>query len=241
MVAMEFSDWPGAWERHIIRRHRFPLFFIDNPPPTATELAQAILLDKTELTQLETELAHLVSRCTEITESADLQVIQEIKSDLDRCYDTACGMGADLSEQKEALTLLNEVITTSIRRALRDDDERARLLLIKQESVRMRHLTRLTYPIVCDLLRAVHPIPPAEVAAALLCETDEAFSVALEILDQTKKRYLAEGIEKIATNLQEQTKALGIERKQTILNKTLLAGDERALQAAETESGQVPA
>ncbi|MEM7257743.1 MAG: hypothetical protein AAF404_10180, partial [Pseudomonadota bacterium] len=182
MAAMEFSEWPGAWERHIIRRQEFPMFFIDSASPTLRELAHAQLLDKSELAQLETELAQLVSRCSEITESADINAIRDIKTDLDRCYDTACGMCADLNEQKEALTLLNEVITTAIRRTLRDDDEHARLLLIKQESVRMRHLTRLTYPIVCDLLRDTSPIPETEFAAAMLSETDEAFTVALEVL-----------------------------------------------------------
>ena len=54
MVAMEFSEWPGAWERHIIRRYKFPLFFLDSQPPTPGELAQATLLDQSELTQLET-------------------------------------------------------------------------------------------------------------------------------------------------------------------------------------------
>lgn len=226
MVTLEFSEWPGAWERHVMRRARFPLFFLDGQPPTQRELAQAQLLDQTELTQLESELAQLVARCSDITETADIEVIREIKNDLDRCYDTACGIRADLSEQKEALTLLNEVITTAIRRTLREDDEHARLLLIKQESLRMRHLTRLNYPIVCDLLRAVSPIPPADFSAAMLSETDEAFSVALEVLEQEKKRYLAEGIDVIATRLSEKGTALGIERKQNILQKTLLAGPQ---------------
>lgn len=233
MVALEFSEWPGAWERHVIRRSRFPLFFLDSQPPTPKDLAQAQLLDKTELTQLESELAQLVSRCSSITENAEIEIIREIKNDLDRCYDTACGIGADLREQKEALTLLNEVITTAIRRTLRDGDEHARLLLIKQESVRMRHLTRLNYPIVCDLLRSVSPIPVADFAAAMLCETDEAFTVALEVLNQDKKRYLAEGIDAIATRLTGNPKSLGIERKQNLLQKTFLI----TAQPEELEAG----
>jgi hypothetical protein len=229
MVALEFSEWPGAWERQVIRRARCPQFFLHSSPPTTQELAQAQLLDQSELTQLESELAGLVSRCTGLTETADIGAIQTIKTDLDRCYDTACGMGADLSEQKEALTLLNEVITTAIRRTLRDDDEQARLKLIKQESVRMRHLTRLTYPIVCDLLRTVSPIPESDFAAAMLCETDEAFTVALEVLDQEQKRVLAEGIETIASSLAEKANSTGATRKLQLLQKTLTHTQESAL------------
>lgn len=236
MTAMEFSEWPGAWERHIIRRHEFPMFFLDQAAPGMRELAQAQLLDKSELAQLETELAQLVSRCTEISESADIDVIRAIKTDLDRCYDSACGMGADLNEQKEALTLLNEVITTAIRRTLRDDDEHARLLLIKQESVRMRHLTRLNYPIVCDLLREVSSIPAQELAAAMLCETDEAFTVALEVLDPHSKRELLADINKLAVKLSDAPKPPDVERKLAILQKTLATSHEQKARKTVAEA-----
>ena len=65
----------------------------------------------------------------------------------------------------------------------------------------MQHLARLEYPIVCDLLRALSPIPAVEIPAALLSETDEAYTIALEVLDQDKRRYLAEGIETIAERI----------------------------------------
>lgn len=223
MPNLEFSEWPGAWERHIVRKTNFPLLFTDKSPPVLRDLEQAQLLDQQELAQLELELAGLLEKCSTITESSDIAHITRIKKDLDRCYDTACGLCADLTEQKEALTMLNEVITTAIRRALRSDDEHGRLLLIKQESVRMRHLARLTYPIVCDLLRSVCPIPAAEIPAAMLSETDEAFTVALEVMDENKRKYLAEGIDTISARLKEKAKALGIERKQMLLQKTLTA------------------
>ena len=80
MVSMEFSEWPGAWERQVLRRHEHPYFFAGNQAPTRTELIQAQQLDQSELAQLESELAHLVSRCNEITESAGIEVIKEIKA-----------------------------------------------------------------------------------------------------------------------------------------------------------------
>lgn len=236
MEAMEFSEYPGAWERHIIRRARYPDYFTYSQPPTQRELAQAQLLDKSDLTQLETDLAQLVGRCNEITETADVDTIREIKAELDRCYDAACGMGPELSEQKEALTLLNEVITTAIRRTLRQDDEHARLLLIKQESVRMRHLTRLNYPIVCDLLRSVSPISGIDFAASLLSETDEAFTVALEVLDNNKKRSLKESIDAISARLRGTSKISDINRKQAILEKTLPAGNTTVTDISELEA-----
>ena len=83
----------------------------------------------------------------------------------------------------------------------------------------MQHLARLEYPIVCDLLRAVSPIPAAEIPAALLSETDEAYTIALEVLDQDKRQYLAEGIESIAERITDHQVLFRIDRKLAILNK----------------------
>lgn len=232
MSAIEFSEWPGAWERHVIRKTRHPHFFFRREPPSQADLLHAQSRDQQELTQLNEHLAALAVQCTALTEDSSSESIAAIKMDLDHCYDTACGLGADLKEQKDALSMLNEVITTAVRRALRENDEHHRLVLIKQESLRMRHLTRLNYPIVCDLLRSVSPIPVAETAAAMLCETDEAFTVALDVLDDTKRRYLADGIQSIEDRLQDSTLLFRIDRKQKILHKRLLAS--HAIEEAET-------
>ena len=87
----------------------------------------------------------------------------------------------------------------------------------------MRLLTRLNYAIVCDLLRSVCPIPNAEIPAAMLSERDESFTVALEVLDENKRKYLAEGIDTIAARLKDKANTLGIERKQKLLQKMLTA------------------
>lgn len=232
MSTSEFSDWPGAWERHVIRKSRHPYLFSIHEAPAQSELIQAQLRDQQELTEFNLQLAEVVARCSAMTEDTTANDITAIKKDLDHSYDTACGLGADLHEQKDALILLNEVISNAMRRALRDNDEQDRLLLIKQESVRMRHLTRLSYPIVCDLLRPLPTIPPSELTAALLCETDEAFTVALDVLDDTKRRYLKQGIEKTVKQLQHSGITFRIGQKQKILNKRLLAS--HAIEEADT-------
>ena len=231
MPEKEFSEWPGAWERQIIRKSRFPQFFTDKEPPAPAALADAQQRDQQELNQLNQQLAALATRCGALADNSDVDTIAKIKRDLDRCYDTACGLGADLHEQKNALTMLNEVITSAVRRAMREDDEYDRLILIKQESLRMRHLTRLNYPIVCDLLRSISPISTAEIPAAMLCETDEAFTVALDVLDDSKKRYLAEGIETIKSRTSDKRILFRIDRKLKILQKRLLAAN--AIEEAE--------
>lgn len=217
MSTLIFSEWPGAWERHIIRKSRNSHFFGANDTPLEEQLAQAQQRDQLELTQFNQHIGELALQCTNLGEQSSPTLITGIKKKIDHCYDTACGLGAELDDQKEALAVLNDLITTAMRRALRDTDETDRLHLIKQESRRMQHLARLEYPIVCDLLRAVSPIPTVEIPAALLSETDEAYTVALEVLDQNKRRYLAEGIESIAERVTDERVLFRIDRKLDIL------------------------
>jgi len=219
MSALIFSEWPGAWERHIIRKARHSHFFGDNKIPLTEQLAEAQQRDQLELKQFNQHIGELALQCTSLGAESNTTLITGIKNKIDHCYDTACGLGAELDDQKEALAVLNDLITTAMRRALRDTDETNRLHLIKQESQRMQHLARLEYPIICDLLRAVSPIPVSEIPAALLSETDEAYTIALEVMDQDKRRYLAEGIESIAARIVDQGILFRIDRKLVILKK----------------------
>ena len=101
----------------------------------------------------------------------------------------------------------------------------------------MRHLTRLNYPIVCDLLRESTSIPAADLAGAMLSETDEAFTVALEVLDKTTKQSLLEDIEKVETQLSGATNVTEVARKKALLQKTLMAGTDKAARTLTTEPG----
>ena len=219
MSTLIFSERPGAWERHIIRRARHSHFFGDNKTPLAQQLSEAQQRDQLELSQFNQHIGELALQCASLGAESSSSLITSIKDKIDHCYDTACGLGAELDDQKEALAALNELITTAMRRALRDTDETDRLHLIKQESQRMQNLARLEYPIVCDLLRAVSPIPAAEIPAALLSETDEAYTIALEVLDHDKRRHVAEGIESIAARISDKALLFRIDRKLAILNK----------------------
>ncbi|OED42439.1 hypothetical protein AB833_07335 [Chromatiales bacterium (ex Bugula neritina AB1)] len=216
-----FSECPGAWERHIVRKVRYPYFFNQAHTPSKEDLLIAQQRDQLELAQFNQHLAELAMQCSELADDSSARHIMTVKNDLDRCFDTACGLGADLSEQKDALSLLNDLITTAVRRAHQEDDEDSRLKLIKQESLRMRHLTRLNYPIVCDLLRADSLIPAAEIPAALLSETDEAFTVALEILEDGQKWSIAEKFAAIEQRLSAAYPDIQIGSKQRILNRQL--------------------
>jgi len=88
-----FSKWPGAWERHLIRRHRHPYFFVNKKAPTELELQTAQAKDQQELAEFHLSLQSLITRCTELDDKSSVATITAIKKDLDQCHDTALGLG----------------------------------------------------------------------------------------------------------------------------------------------------
>lgn len=216
-----FSKWPGAWERHLIRRHESPQYFEVAERPTATDIASAQLHDQQELTRFHSALENLIERCTGLSEKSSVDSITAVKLELDACHDTAFGLATDLTDQKNAIASLNEIITATLQQALNDKDETTRMQLMQSESVRMQQLHRLEYPIVCDLLRSVSPIPNGEVTGALLSESDTAYRVALEILDNNRKAYLAQRIDIIISDLNSNSHKVQALNKLEILQRQL--------------------
>lgn len=216
-----FSQWPGAWERHLIRRHTHPHFFGKLPPLTENQLQREQQRDQQELANFHLRLQSLIERCTELNEKSSVETITTIKKDLDQCHDTAFGLGTDLTEQKNAIAVLNEVITTAMRRALQDCDDGMRLRLIQNEGNRLAKLSLLEHTVVCDILHEQNPIPADELPAALLCETDAAYKAALEVLDSKIKKDLADRLDIIKSTLQTDHHLEQAIRKIEILSKQL--------------------
>jgi len=216
-----FSKWPGAWERHLIRRHDNPQYFEQKSPPTAIDIADAQTRDQQELTQFHSALEALIERSMSLTENACSDSITAVKKELDMCHDTAYGLAADLTEQKGAIAALNEILTSAIQRSSGEQDAASHLRMIQTEATRMEQLHRLEFPIVCDLLRSVSPIPHGELSGALLSESDSAYKAALEILDKDRKSYLAQRLDIIIDSLDSDSHKAQAQRKLDLLQKQL--------------------
>jgi len=217
-----FSKWPGAWERHLIRRHDNPQYFIGTTPPAASDIATAQARDQQELLLFNKSLESLIHRSMSLTEDTGSDTITSVKKELDACQNTAFGLAADLIEQKGALASLNEVITSAMQRSLPTGDDDMRLsAMMQQETMRKKRLQLLEYPIVSDLLRSVCPIPPDELPAALLSESDSAWKAALKIFDEDRKTYIAGRLDILIANLDSEKLKIRAQKKLELLHKQL--------------------
>ena len=73
------------------------------------------------------------------------------------------------------------------------------------------------------------PIPEDELAAALLCEADTAYKIALEVLESDRKQELAKRLDIIAADLSSEKHIEQANRKIELLAKQLPVSDKEAV------------
>ncbi len=190
MRRIPFSELPGRHERHY-RRRTHPLFPRPVARVTDEELLEVQRLDHEELMAFITSLKQVVRRAVELRPSEESQVLLDLKADLEKHYELACGMADVQEDNKAAIRQLIEVIMKTIRRAAAGDPLAERELDQEAEARRL-HFALLESPLVADLLHPETLIRPDELAAVVLTDPEEQVAAALELFDEVQLKELVE-------------------------------------------------
>ncbi len=189
MRRVPFSELPGRHERHF-RRRMHPLF----PRPvgefTDDDLLEVQRLDHEELLAYLRSLRELVQRAASLRPSEETQVVLDLKAELEKHYEEACGLADAQGNNKEAIRHLIEVIMRTIRQSAAGDPL-AEQELAQEEEARRLHFQLLEFPLVADLLHPDTLIQPDELAAVLLTDPQEEVEAAIGLFDQDQLETLA--------------------------------------------------
>ncbi|WP_297528893.1 hypothetical protein [Thiohalobacter sp.] len=175
-----FSLSPGAHERQLMARADNPLFPEDRRSVTAADVLSAQLRDQNELKAFMEDFQALVQRAVELEPNADSEVILKLKEDLDRAYETVCGLMGDLDEIRQAIRRLVTTIMSAVRKGA-GNDAAALARLDDEDAARALHYRLLEHPLVADLLRADDLINADELLPTLLSAEPDAFAAALQL------------------------------------------------------------
>ena len=182
MTELHFSQNPGRWERHLLRKKDNPLF----PEPEQTisreSLEEAQRLDHEELTVFITQFRKLILEAVELQPNAESGQVLGIKERLDKSYEQSAGLADDQQETREAILKLQETIMAAVRKGAGADSSALREL-VQEEQARAVHFQLLEYPLVADLLAPDSPVGAEELAPTLLTAPKEEFEAALTLFD----------------------------------------------------------
>lgn len=194
------SDLPGRQERHLLRKQDNPLFPEAQRQLDGDRLLEAQRLDHEELEAFITEFHTLVHQAINLKPSEDSEVILQLKEQLDKAYEQACGLADEQGETRQALRKLIELIMNAVRNGAGNDT--LALGELEQETIaRATHFELLRHPLVADLLDPDSPITPEELAPTLLSADAEELTAVLSIFDAAQLQLLHDN----AVNLLAQT------------------------------------
>ena len=116
----------------------------------------------------------------ELEPNADSEVILKLKEDLDRAYETVCGLMGDLDQIRQAIRRLVATIMAAVRRGA-GADAAALARLDDEEAARALHYRLRDHPLVAALLRPDDLIGADALLPTLLSAGPEALAAALQL------------------------------------------------------------
>jgi hypothetical protein len=180
-----FSELPGRFERHLMRKHDNPLFQGAQNPLTQEQLTEAQRLDHEELVAYIESLRKLVGEAVALGPHEQSDVILELKERLDKAYETACRLADDQTPNKQAILKLVEVIMRAVWKGA-GNDTLAHQELQQEEAARKTHFALLEHPLVADMLDPESQISEDELLPALLSAEQNEFEAAVTLFDPTQ-------------------------------------------------------
>jgi len=194
MVRIAFSERPGRHERHFLRKLD-NLFF---PRPIRNfsdeDLLEVQRQDHEELMAFLQSLRRLVGKAAMLKPNEETEVILDLKSELEKHYEQACGLADNQAANKQAIARLVDVIMTTIQRNAAGDTL-AEQELAEESLARKTHFALLESPLVADLLHPESVIEADELAAVLLTDPEDFVRPALDLFDVDQRRLLAQDMQ----------------------------------------------
>ena len=181
-INIKFSAEPGAYERHIQRKYKNPLFHTADRHLLDEEVKQAREKDQQDLRVFLESFQETVQEAAALSGSVDSDVMLDLKERLDRLYVTSTSLAGDLSQHQQALTKLIDICMASIRRGA-EGDPTAIKKLDEETQARSVYFKLLETALVADLMRGDEIVSADDLIPTLLSQSDADLVNSLELFD----------------------------------------------------------
>ncbi len=184
-----FSQRPGRFERHFRRKLDNDLFPRPSRMDDKPALLEAQRLDHEELLAFLPSLRQLVYRAANLNANEETEVIMNLKGELEKHYELACGLADNQQANKQAIAHLLDVIMVTLQRNA-VGDALAEQELADETLARTRHFKLLEQPLVADLLHPETLIQADELLPVLFTDPEPEVKAALGLFDAAQLQQL---------------------------------------------------
>ena len=200
-MELQFSTYPGCWERHLQRRYNNPLFlhrigqFI-----TQEDIELARRKDEEERRVFQKAFEELLQEVSTLQAQVEAKIVLHLKGKIDSLYEQCAGLGGNFTAQKQGLRQLYNLIMQAIW-ASGITDPQTILELEKEVADHRMHLTLLEHPLVAHLLHPKSPILEEDIVPTLLTEDEVSLRAAMSLFNPQQQQILCTEARKLLVQL----------------------------------------
>lgn len=215
-----WSNNPGAFEQHLLRRYKNPLFPKDRRQVTQSEIDLARERDLIDYKELDDRLIRLSEDISALPDHIDSTTINKIRELIDDLIQDAMEVGGKAYDIATKTKELRQTLISSWRKGTSRNAE-AQRALVTAELFYQQNAPKFEVPFIAQMGRKDGPIPSNEVIPALLMEKPDTIAMVVSWIEPSKRpavqqialQVLKAGLEEGAQigNLEEILKALGID------------------------------
>jgi hypothetical protein len=214
-----WSDNPGAYEQHLMRRYENLLFPKYRRHITQSEIDSARARDLKDYAELNKRLIKLAEDISVLPDHVDSATINRIREIIDDVIQDAMGVGGRAYDIAFKTKELRQTLISSWSKAVPGNSEAQRALVLA-ELYYQENAPKFEVPFIAQMVREDGPIPSNEVVPALLMEKPNIIAMVLGWVEPSKRpaaqkgalQVLKASIEEGAQidNLEEILEALGV-------------------------------
>ena len=196
------SENPGAFERHLIRRNKNPLFGDRQTEITSESLQEMQKKDHEILQQFMLDFKKAMTEAISFQSNEDSEVILGVKDSLDKLYGVAACIGDDQTRIKESIKKLLGIIMQSVRKGA-EGDPKALQELEQEDQAREANFRFLESQLVADILDSDSPIEDVDLVPTLLSASKDDLALASQLFDKDQINYILVEGSKLLTQLEK--------------------------------------
>lgn len=204
-MALQFSDHPGCWERHLQRQYKNPLFSHKSEPVTEEAIQIAQQKDKEEYFTFQKAFYELIREVAELESQVEVSFILKIKDEIDVLYEQCAGLGGDFSAEKKSLRKLSQLVTQSLVKSDTNTYD-----IEQEKEARELHFSLLEHPFIAHLLRPQSPIAEDDIVPTLLSEEESAIQAAMSLFNTEQQQILCYEARNLLSRLKQEGYVLSI-------------------------------
>lgn len=197
------SKNPGAFERHLIRREKNPLFEERQTLINSDSLMEAQKKDHEILQKFMLDFREVMSQTVSFKANEDSEIILKVKDKLDKLYATSVSIADDQNKVRESIKKLLTIIMKSVRKGA-ENDTHALQELDQEDMAREANFAFLESKLVADILDPDSPIENEDLIATLLSASKDDLALANQLFDQEQLTYILTEAESLLNKLESE-------------------------------------